>query len=275
MCLVVYCFFNQPPPHYYSTAKQPDQAEQAVPCSTVQIFTCSYSKHFMWKINLNNKYEIECQEVFFHLATTFCGRKATTLWMVSINFSYNFHLRQSNPISFTQKYFKSVQFSRKYLKNLPQEILVRNLISSSMQYPKAIPTRKTKTRKFCDPVIGLNMQYFSNDNHHFMYYIVSICNRYDSSQISITDRFILESRLGLKLLDRYGEENSYSSEQEDSDPDTSYAGSEKSHLEVEEDPKKLEICVEDISDIHYPRKLCFDVLETTNNVLCKSNIPLL
>lgn len=109
-----------------------------------------------------------------------------------------------------------------------------------------------------------------------MYYIVSICNRYDSSQISITDRFNLESRFGLKLLDRYGEENSYSSEQEDSDPDTSYVGSEKSHLdiEIEEGPKKLEISVDDISVIHYPRKLCLDVLETSNNELCKSNISL-
>lgn len=114
--------------------------------------------------------------------------------------------------------------------------------------------------------------------------------RYDSSRISITDRFALESRLGLKLLDRYGEENSCStSEEEDSDRDSSSAGSEKSlDIEIEAAPKKLQICAEksnvsnapiamdvlqaeDVSVIHYPRKLCLDVLETTNNVLCKLN----
>lgn len=98
----------------------------------------------------------------------------------------------------------------------------------------------------------------------------------------------------MKLLDRYGEENSYStSDEEDcSDRYTSYAGSEKSHdIEIEAvAPQKWEISVEktnlcniptamdvlhadeDVSVIHYPRKLCLDVPETTNNILCKLNV---
>lgn len=90
----------------------------------------------------------------------------------------------------------------------------------------------------------------------------------------------------MKLLDRYGEENSDStSEEGDSDPDTSYAGSEKDD-DIEMQQAELEICVEnpnlaniqnemdvhqseDESVIHLPRKLCLDVLETTNEALSK------
>lgn len=91
----------------------------------------------------------------------------------------------------------------------------------------------------------------------------------------------------MKLLDRYGEENCDSTSEEEYSDRDSYAGSEKSHdKEIEAAPKQLQICVEkpnlsnipiamdvlqaeDVSVIHYPRKLCLDVLETVNNVLCK------